>query len=92
MGLDASKLTELKGTFTVSGNAATARVDMISGTLGYVNPINMINSLSSTAKAAGAQTLRIEGTIANEKLLDLLTKRFNFVSSGSTEYIEILLK
>lgn len=69
---------------------------MIEGKLGFVNPTKVIDNLVNVAKGQGATSIRIQGTIANEQLLNVLTKRYNFVTSGGsggyTEYLEIMLK
>jgi len=69
---------------------------MIEGNLGYVNPTKVIDNLVNVAKAQGATSIRIQGTIANEQLLNVLSKRYNFVTSsgsgGYTEYLEIIIE
>ena len=69
---------------------------MIEGNLGYVNPTKVIDNLVNVAKAQGANSIRIQGTIANEQLLNVLSKRYNFVTSGGsggyTEYLEIIIE
>jgi hypothetical protein len=44
------------------------------------------------AKASGATSLRIEGTIANERLYNVLERRYGLTSSGATDVITIPLK
>lgn len=53
---------------------ATVRVDMIRGEI--TNPLKIVNNLADAAKANEATTLKIEGTIANSKLYDVLQKRY----------------
>jgi signal transduction histidine kinase len=63
------RLSELDGTFSVNDGIATVRVDMIRGEIN--NPLRIVNNLIDLAKANGATTLKIEGTIANPKLYDV---------------------
>ena len=51
-------------------------------------PLHMIE----TAKATGATTLRIEGTIANSRLYEVLARRYGLTSNGATDAIVIQLK
>jgi RHS repeat-associated protein len=83
-------LQELRGTFSVTGGNATVRVDMISGKI--TNPFGVIRNLAGAARAQGATTLRVEGTIANEALYNVLQKRFGLVTEGATDFFEIPLE
>lgn len=80
-------LKELKGTFSVQDGLATARVDMIRGEI--KNPLQIVSNLVNTAKANGAKNLRIEGTLANEKLYNVLSKRYGLKSDGASDVITI---
>jgi RHS repeat-associated protein len=82
-------LIELKGTFSVTGQKAVARVDMIEAEVG--NPLSIIENLANTARAHGATTLRIEGTVANPKLMRVLERKYGFKTEGANEYIELML-
>ena len=73
----------------MQSGTATAKVDMIRGQIS--NPLQIVNNLSKTAKANGASTLRIEGTLANEKLYNILSKRYGLTSKGATDVITIPL-
>jgi hypothetical protein len=65
------------------------RVDMIRGAI--TNPLQMINNLANAARGYGATSLRIEGTLANERLYNVLVQRYGLVSAGSTDVINIPL-
>jgi hypothetical protein len=95
LGIDPSKLTQLKGTFEIVEGRAIASVDMIEGNLGFVNPTKIIDNLVALAKSQGASSIRIQGTIANERLLNILSQRYQFVTTnatgGYTEYLEIVI-
>jgi hypothetical protein len=56
------------------------------------NPLQVVGNMAEAAKASGATTLRIEGTIANERLYNVLQKRYGLMSSGATDSITIPLK
>ena len=82
-------IDELRGTFSVIDNEAKVRIDMIRGEIR--NPFDIIKNLTSLAKAHGATILRIEGTIANERLYRVM-ERFGMVSNGPNDVITISIK
>ncbi|MFY9824701.1 MAG: RHS repeat-associated core domain-containing protein [Thermoanaerobaculia bacterium] len=82
-------VSELKGTFAIAEGSATIRVDMIQGSI--KNPLSVVRNLIQLAQQNGATTLRIEGTVANEKLLEVLAKRYGMQTEGATESIVIKL-
>lgn len=83
-------LQELKGSFAVENGVANVRVDMIRGEIS--NPFEIIKNLSNTARAQGASSLRIEATLANEQLYNVLVKRYGLVTEGGKDIITIQLK
>jgi RHS repeat-associated protein len=83
-------MSELDGTFSVNNGTATVRIDMIRGEIN--NPLRIINNLIDLAKANGVTTLKIEGTIANPKLYNVLQKRYGLTSHGANDIIIIKLK
>ena len=83
-------LQELKGTFAVKDGVASMRVDMIRGEI--KNPLEVVGNMANTAKANGATSLKIEGTIANERLHEVLSRRYGLTSSGATDTITVPLK
>jgi RHS repeat-associated protein len=89
LGLKGS-ISELKGTFSVADGAATVKVDMIRGSI--QNPLRIVANLIKLAAESGASTLRIEGNIANPKLLEVLTKRWGMQTQGGTDFIVIVIK
>lgn len=82
-------LKELKGTFSVSDDVATVWIDMIDGEI--KNSFEIIKNLSNTARSHGAKTLRIEARLANERLYNILVKRYGLISEGSLDVITIPL-
>jgi RHS repeat-associated protein len=84
------KLINLRGTFSVTDGVATVRIDMIEGQIS--NPFQVINSLSKLGLANGASTLRIEATLANERLYNILVGRYGMTSQGAVDSIIIKLK
>jgi RHS repeat-associated protein len=81
---------ELRGTFAVKDGVATMRVDMIRGQV--QNPLQVVGNMAEAAKASGATSLRIEGTIANERLYNVLQQRYGLTSSGAVDSIRIPLR
>jgi hypothetical protein len=73
-GLADDALSELKGTFSVVDDVAVVAVENIRGKMG--NPFKAVQHLVDTARSSGASTLRIEGTLANDRLLKFLRKKF----------------
>jgi hypothetical protein len=65
---------------------ATVSVDMIRGEI--KNPFQVVNNIIQTAKKVGATIVRIEGTIANERLYELLRKRYKLITEGGKDYLE----
>ena len=80
-------ITQLRGSFSVTSGRAVARIGMIEGQV--QNPFQIIKNLSDTARAHGATSLRIEGTLANERLYNILRSRYGLHSSGATDFIDI---
>ena len=59
---------------------------MINAKIG--NPAEIVNNLLKLAKAEGATTLRIEGTLANPRLMDALERRYGVASQGADDFFE----
>jgi hypothetical protein len=83
-------LKELKGSFGVNDGVATARIDMIRGEI--KNPLEIVSNLANTARSSGASSLKIEGTLANERLYNILSKRYGLTSQGAKDVITIPLQ
>jgi hypothetical protein len=83
-------LTRLEGTFAVKDGVATVKMAMIEGELG-ASAMGVIHNLSETARAAGATTLRIEATLANESLFKVFNARYGIVTEGAIDVITIPL-
>ncbi|MEO6907157.1 MAG: hypothetical protein ABI210_04630, partial [Abditibacteriaceae bacterium] len=88
--LGVTGLKTLKGSFTVEGKLATVRIDMIEGTI--KNPFLVIQNLMATAKANGAEALQIEGTLANERLYEILQQRYGMETIPGGEVLRLPLK
>jgi hypothetical protein len=82
-------IQELKGTLSVTNGKAVVRIDMIKGQI--TNPLEIVENLMNTARAKGAQSLRIEATLANERLFNVLRKRYGMQSMGGIDYIDFPL-
>ena len=81
-GLQPQNISELRGQVSLEGRTLTVRVDMIKGvpagdgfTVETSGP-RMINSLRALASENGATILRIEGSLANDRLLRILELRY----------------
>ena len=81
------EIQELRGSISMQGGTMTVRVDMIRGNI--KNPLSVINNLKTLAANSGAQTLRIEGTIANPGLYKVLSSRYGMTSQGAIDSITI---
>jgi hypothetical protein len=86
----AGNIAQLRGTFTLRGSAATVSIDMIEGSI--QNPFQIIRNIAETARNAGAKSLRIQGTLANESLYEVLKKRYGLVTEGGIDYFDIPLQ
>jgi RHS repeat-associated protein len=83
-------LQQLNGTLSVSNGQALVRIDMIRGDI--KNPFQMVENLSATARNLGATSLRIEALLANEKLYDILVRRYGLITEGGKDVINIPIK
>jgi hypothetical protein len=75
-------LKALERAFRVEGQVATVSVRNIEGNLG-VSGWDALNALKDTARAAGATTLRIEGTIGNPAVLRAMERMLGPASRGA---------
>lgn len=82
------QLDELSGTFSVQNGVANVRIDMVEGNIS--NPLSVVNNIIDTAKANGATSLRLEGTLANDRLLKVMQRRYNATTTDGTEVIEVV--
>lgn len=80
-------LQELQGSISYGGGVLKVRIDMIRGEIG--NPFSVVDAIVAQANRLGANAVRIEGTLANERLLNIMSKRYNAVSAGATDAISI---
>lgn len=83
-------IKRLEGMLTIENKIATAKIDFIQGRI--ENPFQIINNLSIVAKNHGATTLRIEATLANERLFNALMRRYTVRTEGAVDILEIPLK
>ena len=89
LGLKGS-LQKLRGTFSVENGVATVRIDEIVGEV--LNPFEIIENLIRLAKSEGAKVLKIEGILANERLLEIIKKRYGATTvDGGVDIIVIEL-
>ena len=87
VGLDNIKGIIFDATYQVKDHVATIRVNMIdvqSAGGKISNPARIMNNFAELAKKKdGAVMLRVEGTIANPALYEILQRRYNMVSNGA---------
>ncbi|MCB1173464.1 MAG: hypothetical protein KDK39_07865 [Leptospiraceae bacterium] len=83
-------IKRLEGTFSIVDNVGVAKIDFIQGAI--KNPFDIIKGLSRTAYKNGANSLRIEATLANEKLYNILTKRYGMISEGGRDFINVMFR
>jgi hypothetical protein len=90
LGLNAGSLTELSGTVSTTGTDVAVDIRMIEGII--AKPFEMLETLISVARAHGATTLTIRGTIANERLLKIVLRRYGGRTLGGIEQIVIPIR
>ena len=83
-------LSALEGTISLESGVLRIKVDMISGRIS--NPLAIIASLTRMARSLDANELRIEAVLANERLANLLTRRYGMTSSGTVDAIVIVIE
>ena len=77
------------GSFSVRDGTATVKIGLIQGNI--KNPFKILSNLQDRAIEAGAINLRIEAIVVNEKLYNVLLKRYGMTTSGGIDIIDIIL-
>jgi hypothetical protein len=77
-------------TMSVSGGKATVLVSYFEGKLSSF--FGLGQALKSMAAAEGAQVLRVEARLANQRLYKLLAERYGLKTVGGVDYFEIVIK
>jgi hypothetical protein len=77
----------IQGTFSLRDGIAIVKIDFIQADI--KNPFEILRNLQQTAIKSGANNLRIEATIVNEKLYNALTKRYGLKTLGGIDIIDI---
>jgi RHS repeat-associated protein len=85
----ANQAEEFRATITIQGSRATVYVDMIRGNI--QKPFEVLGRLSEIAKAEGAHVLRVEASLANERLYQVLERRYGLISEGGKDFFEVVL-
>ncbi len=84
------KIQDLKGTFTMKGNQAIVRVDMLRAEPGSIsNAREIVPNLIRTARQYGATSLRVEAIYANEKLMHFVDAQYSLKTDGSIDFFTI---
>jgi hypothetical protein len=81
---------DIQGTFSIRGGIAVVKIYFIQGDI--KNPFRILANLQQRAIELGASKLKIEATVVNEKLYNVLTKRYGMKTSGGIDMIEIIFK
>lgn len=77
----------IQGTFSIRDGIAIVKIEFIQADI--KNPFKILKNLQQTALKSGANNLRIEATVVNEKLYNVLNKRYNLKTSGGIDTIDI---
>lgn len=92
LGLDEDNLTILDGWIEVAGGKMTVHIDMIQAAEGKASYLRgVLNRLKQVARDEGMETLRLEGTFANDRFYQLLSRFCDVKTEGSLDYCEIKL-
>jgi hypothetical protein len=84
------KVEKIIGTFSIQDGTATVKIGLIKEDI--QNPFEIFKNLQNKAIEAGAINLRIEATVVNEKLYNVLTRRYKMQTLGGIDIIDILLQ
>jgi hypothetical protein len=84
------QVQEFRASITVAGSRATVYVDMIRGDI--QKPFEALGRLKQIAQSYGADVLRVEASIANERLYKVLKQRYDLITEGGRDFFEISLK
>jgi len=91
LGIEENQIIELAGTVSLRGQILTLRIDMILGSIKPARAFQIIRNLRKLAQSYHASVLVIEGSIADERLLKVVTRRYNAKSEGANERITLEL-
>ena len=89
LGIDAA-LTDFEATTTLEGDTVVLRIGLVRGII--KGPFRVRAAMLALARAGGGRRLRVEVRVANPTLLDLLVRRYGFVSRGGQEVLEVELQ
>jgi hypothetical protein len=56
------------------------------------NPLQIIGNIVESARKSGASSVRIQGTLANEKLYEALKKRYGLKTEGGVDYFDVRIQ
>ena len=83
-------ITDFVAFFSVTGGTAYIRIDLIIGEI--KNPFEVYSNFISLARASRADTLHIQTTVANERLYEILTRRYGMSTDRGKEVLVIPLE
>lgn len=53
------------------------------------NPLQIVRNIVESARKSGATSVRIQGTLANEELYEVLKKRYGLKTEGGVDYFDV---
>lgn len=90
LGLEGS-VSVLEASIKLDGTRATIYLDYIETASGKIDMFSALESASELARREGASELLITGSFANERFLEVMSRRYNIISEGGFEYLLIPL-
>lgn len=85
LGLNGDSIDQIDGSICLTNGTMTVRINHIEGAIENHRVFSIVRSLRNLAHENHAAQLTIECTIANERLLDIVTRRYNAVSDGGVD-------
>jgi hypothetical protein len=85
------QVSSFDASIRVVGDRATVTLDLIVTKSGQIDAFSVLPKLRTIAESYGAKLLRVDGTFANERLMEVMSKRYKIITEGGKDYIEIVL-
>jgi hypothetical protein len=85
----ANHFEQLDASLRVEGDIVIVRVAFVEGVV--VNPFEVMANLIRLTRETGAKRLRIEAVLANQRLYDLLVRRYGLQSQGGGDFFEVTI-
>lgn len=85
----ANHFEQLDASLRVVGDMVIVRVTFVEGLV--INPFEVMANLIRLIRETGARRLRIEAVLANQRLYDLVVRRYGLQSQGGRDFFEITI-